>query len=519
MRKLLIVDDEKNIRLGLKSMIEREFADRYAFYFAGDGEEALRIAQEEAVDILITDIRMPVMDGIALIHRLRDAMKQLAVVILSGYDDFQYAKKAISCDVKEYLLKPIVRQELFQVLIRLETELDQRQSLADQLSHSLQLMDDYMSVQLNYVLMHDELTAPDIRERLSKAGLGWMDQGYYVGLLKMTGNGQTDHRISYHCRIDDVLEDAEGMNCIRVYDKHGRMIIVAERREILHRMTEQLSCEQFFTIHLGISEAMKGMEQIQQGYAEAGKALSYFLLQPCCGAIEYGTIQGKDMSYTLPVEDLKKIGNMLGTGREAEMMRLLLHVFHTKDIARYDISYLEGISRALNEFVFDKVFEIYGDASIEILKLYKWVGNIYNFDTYHDYVHNVKSLLLRLNDYVGQVRSVHHEHTEMHQALQYIHDHFHQDLNMAMVSNHVSLNYSYFSQAFKEFTGDTFVSYLRKLRIERSKELLGRTDQKVYEISAQVGFENVKHFTRVFREMEGISPLEYRTQQEIMEGR
>ncbi|WP_152396440.1 response regulator transcription factor [Paenibacillus guangzhouensis] len=519
MRKLLIVDDEKNIRLGLKSMIEREFADQYSFYFAGDGEEALRIAQEEQVEILITDIRMPVMDGIELIHQVRDVMKHLAVVILSGYDDFQYAKEAIRCEVKEYLLKPIVRQELFQVLTRLESELNQRQVIADQLTHAMQLMDDYKSVQLNYVLMHEELTAADMRERLSKAGLDWLDHGYYVGIMKMTASGQPDHCVPYGCKIDDALEDAGGMNCIRVNDKNGRMVIIAEQRDMLYRMTNQLSCEPFFAYRMGISEAMIGMEQIRQGYAEACKALCYYLLQPCCGAIEYGTIRGREANYHLPIDDLKKIANMLGTGREAEMMRLLLHVFHTKDIARYDICYLEGLSRSLNELVFDKVFEVYGDASIEILKLYRWVGNIYNFDTFHDYIHNVKSLLLRLNDYVGQVRSVHHEQKEMHHALQYIHDHYHQDLNMAMVSNHVSLNYSYFSQAFKEYTGETFVSYLRKLRIERSKELLGRTDFKVYEISTQVGFENVKHFTRVFREIEGVSPLEYRTQQEILERR
>jgi two-component system response regulator YesN len=87
---------------------------------------------------------------------------------------------------------------------------------------------------------------------------------------------------------------------------------------------------------------------------------------------------------------------------------------------------------------------------------------------------------------------------------------------MTIVSNHVSLNYSYFSQAFKEYTSLSFVNYLKKLRIDRARELLTTTDYKVYEISEMAGFENTKHFSRVFKEMEGVSPQEYRDQRHVM---
>ncbi|MNG12783.1 HTH-type transcriptional activator Btr [compost metagenome] len=104
----------------------------------------------------------------------------------------------------------------------------------------------------------------------------------------------------------------------------------------------------------------------------------------------------------------------------------------------------------------------------------------------------------------------------MKKATQYIQENFDKDLNMAMVSNHVSFNYSYFSQAFKEYTGESFVHYLKRLRIERARELLATTDFKVYEISEKAGFENVKHFSRVFKEMEGVSPQEYRDLREVI---
>jgi two-component system response regulator YesN len=120
MNKLLIIDDENNIRLGLKAMIEREFPGAYSISFAGDGTDALKQLQAENFDMMITDIRMPDMDGIQLINRLQQEGNKPEIIILSGYEDFRYAQVAIRCNVKEYLLKPIVRQELFQALRRLE---------------------------------------------------------------------------------------------------------------------------------------------------------------------------------------------------------------------------------------------------------------------------------------------------------------------------------------------------------------------------------------------------------------
>src|SRR5690554_6484204 len=113
MRKLLIVDDENNIRRGLKVMIERQYPGMYEITVASDGEEALEKIIDTSVDIVITDIRMPGMDGITLIHRINELAIKPKVIILSGFEEFHYAKEAIKNNVQEYLLKPIVREELF----------------------------------------------------------------------------------------------------------------------------------------------------------------------------------------------------------------------------------------------------------------------------------------------------------------------------------------------------------------------------------------------------------------------
>lgn len=516
MRKLLIVDDEKNIRVGLKAMIEREYPGKYSFSLAGDGEEALALVEEEGTELVITDIRMPGMDGIALINRLQERENKPAVIILSGHDDFQYAKEAIRNDVREYLLKPIVREELFETLSRLENELVRKEELSEQLVRSQQMKEDYREGQLNYILLNEEIGEAEIRERLHKAGLDWLDEGFYAGALHLTEPSKLDRRVELLNKIDPLLNGhSEEERCVRFTDKDGRLMILANGEEAFRRLWDPSVGGPYLAVRLGQSERFAGREKIKEACGQAVKALTYFFLQGSAGVIRYEAVRAKDTSYALPQEEIHKIANMLGSDREAEMMRLLQQVLDIRTIVKYEIGYMEGISRLLNELVFDKVFQVYGEESIEILKLYREAGSIHNFSHFHDYYHSVESLLQRLSDYVKRIRSVHNDRKEMKKAVEYILENYHKDLNMAMVSNHVSLNYSYFSQAFKEYTGESFVNYLKKIRIQKAKELLETTERKVYEIGALAGFENTKHFNRVFREMEGITPLEYRMQKEL----
>ncbi|MFB9329894.1 response regulator [Paenibacillus aurantiacus] len=512
MRKLLIVDDEKNIRAGLKAMIEREFPGGYVFDFAADGEEALARIDETGADLVITDIRMPVMDGMALIDALHARKERPDVIILSGHDDFQYAKAAIRYEVREYLLKPIVREELFGVLRRMEAERQRKETAAGAMRDSAAIQAELAATQLNLLFMEQLVHPADVRERLVKAGLGWLDEGFYVGVVKSGEELQGDDRAKWIARVEELTCLSDEERSLRFYDKDGKLVLICGRSEPLERLAVQYRPQNRF--RAGRSGRLSGMEMVRTGYEQAARALKYSLLHSGSGVVHYSDIGGKEVMEKVPLQDIHKIANMLGSGRDAEMNRLLQHVLDIRLIMRYDISYLEGISRALNEHVFDRVFRQYGEESVDILKLHKQVGDLYSFDQFHDYYRSVESLLQLVSDYVGRMRHVHHERGDLQRAIDYIHEHYQRDLNMAMVSNYVSLNYSYFSQAFKDYTGETFVSYLRKLRMQKAKELLAGTNMKVYEISEQAGFDNVKHFTRVFREMEGVTPLEYRAVRE-----
>ncbi|MFC4600707.1 response regulator [Cohnella hongkongensis] len=509
MRKLLIVDDERNIRLGLKKMIESERPGVYSIRLAADGRQALEEHGREPADILLTDIRMPHMDGIELIRRLAELGQPPVLLILSGYDDFQYAKEAIKHKVKEYLLKPIVREDLFAVLGKADAELEERDALRDRLGETDKYRYGMRINTLRHIWSAPALAPQEVEALAREAGLEEFESGYSVGILDAPG-----HQRHVLKGMEYLAAFGREAANLALEDKEGRLVALVSREELLTGMVRELLSGSGGpgTFSAGLSGRGAGLGELKLKYEEARHALKYrLLLGRSDGAlIRHDRLDGRERDYPVPAGTVARLANMMGTDRVPEMKALLQELFAADAIARADIRYFEEVGRLLNESIFDQVFHTYGEASVEIIKMYKLAGSLYNFTDIQDYIHCVQNLLLGLNDYVRHLRSVHVDRRDMDRALDYIHANYAKNLNMAMVSNHVSLNYSYFSQAFKEFVGVSFVQYLKNLRIAKAKELLEQTELKVMEIGERAGFDNTKHFNRVFRETVGVSPLEYR---------
>jgi two-component system response regulator YesN len=508
MRTLLIADDERNIRLGLQAMIEREFPGAYRIMLAADGKQALHQYEREPADILITDIRMPEMDGIALIRELAERPGAPAVIILSGYDDFQYAKEAIKHKVREYLLKPIVREDLFAMLRRIEEEFTREEAIQGRLNTTDRYREAMRVRTLEYLFARADIGTEEIRSRCLEAGLDEFEPSYCLGIFDPLREPRI--RIKGQEYLSGHTEDGTFLS---LEDKDGRLVVLTSRPEHIRALSDFLtaSCgkESFAA---GISEEGREIGEVKTKYEEARHALKYRLLSGRSdpALLQYSQLKHRDRSCRVPEEAIRKLANMLGTGREKEMKALLLEMFEPKRLAEADISYFEGVSQALNEWVFDQIFRTYGEASVEIIKMYKLAGSLYHFASIQDYIHNVEGLLLGLNDYIRDLKNAHFDQKEIARAVQYIHEQYDKDLSMTIVSNHVSLNYSYFSERFKEYTGVSFIPYLKRVRIDKAKELLARSDLRIHEIAARVGYENPKQFNRVFREAEGITPMEYR---------
>ncbi|AWB43196.1 DNA-binding response regulator [Paenibacillus sp. CAA11] len=511
MRKLLIVDDEKNIRLGLASILSRQFPRQYSFLHASNGEEALSLVRREQPDMIITDIRMPGMDGLALIRSIRECGSTAAIIILSGYDDFAYAKAAIPYQIKEYLLKPIVREELFRAMERSEAELQRDQQVQDKLAHIREDRQQMRCLQLLRLLGEEELDELAAAKLQQELGLPPHSSGYAVCILKLPGE-----RIKEHQALEILAQLRDSEQPAYVVDADGHLTFPVQGHQEALRLKSALEAAVYPDFIIGVSEQIFRIQAFKEGYKQAKAAIKYSLLQePACPALfYYDHIKNHTRAYSIPLEAIRRLFNMLGTGRDHEISSLWHELLYTGRKPDYDIAYLEEISTQVNRIVFDQAFLEFGNAAEDVLKQYKQSENLYRFRTLYEYYQQTLRLMLRLSEYIQQMRSVHREdqpQPEMEKAVKFIHEHFNKNLNMAIVSNHISLNYTYFSQAFKEYTGESFVMYLKKVRIAEAKRLLENSRLKVYEISARVGFEQVKQFHRVFRELEGISAEEYRS--------
>ncbi|MFP4979394.1 response regulator [Paenibacillus sp. CN-4] len=508
MMKLLIVDDEKNIRYGLQTMIEREYPGVYSISTAGNGQEALEGFLEERADLIITDIRMPVMDGIQLIEQIaahRNGGTGPEVIILSGYDDFEYAKSAIRYRVKDYLLKPIRRDELFGALESIAREREEREQNARRQELAAEGMQrELLAGRLRQLFAEaaDPEGIPDfpgLRFPLTAGAVSFrQDDGTPVKpaeLQSLTGHlgGPLEKRFE-----------------AAVTDLEGRLILLSRGRERFTELSRQAAAKGMTGFLIGIGRECGNAGELRSSYREACRALQYTFLYPQSGLMTYEDLGGQRLSFPPPDEELRKLLNMLGTGREKEMKMLLAAIFHTDHLGEIDLSYLELAGRRMNERVLDEVFRTHGEASMEVLKLYRQVGNMYQFRSFHDYYRALEHLLSSVSEYIAGLRSAHTGNSDIEAAIRYIEQHYHRPLNMATVSNHVSLNYSYFSEAFKAYTGESFVVYLKKVRIGHAKRLMAEGRRKLAEIGEAVGFENSKQFARVFKELEGISPGEYK---------
>lgn len=518
MAKLLIVDDEKNIRFGLKAMIERDFPGKHLLMTARHGAEAFELFRAEGADIVITDIRMPVMDGIALIEKLAAETPQgqpgrrPIVIILSGYEDFEYAKAAIRYQVMDYLLKPIRRDELFAALRKSEEELGKRTELAEQLAVTEAYRVQLQSKRLQDMLLREDAPPDtDTHKLCEEIGFERYAIPFAVSIINYKyEDGRQMKREELQRLAEHMLSSVNGQLNASFQDHEGRVVLIGGPQRKFAEMAKLAEEKELDGLLMGISEEGSRPEEIVSCYREARKSLDYTFIYPKTRLIWYSELSDARLSYPVPEEEIRKLGNMLGTNREKEIGELLHDIFKLDRLAGIDIAYLEAVGKRINEQVLDEVFRVYGEASVEVLKLYRKVGNMASFRHFHDYFRSLKQLLLDLDKYIQGIRSAHGGHEEMRAAVAYIEDNYHRALNMAMVSNYVSLNYTYFSEAFKAYTGESFVVYLKKVRIRKAKEMIGTGTLKLSEIGAAVGFENTKQFSKVFKELEGISPYEYR---------
>jgi len=487
MKTLLIVEDEKLIRQGIKTMVMRSGVPVDLIMECTNGEAALEVVKEQQIDVMFTDIRMPKMDGIELVRRIHEEVENPPeMVAISGFDDFSYAVEMMRNGVREYILKPVEREKVVEVLKKLDKEISEKESnIINERRLGI--------VQLRNVLLTDNVNSEEIALLIQKYESSFFGGRYHVCV--MSGDCNVEERDNYFC----IKEINDGN------------VVVIEETNLAMFLRNELPEE-----YVGISGSHQGLAELRKAYVEAEAARLHV----------FATGSQKQM-YFEDMESLPKIrAELLATGEKqleesAHMHRLQrIGTDKTEELTTLWEKFFETVKREhirstdflreMEKFIEEAKGFYRNSLNDEDIEALSQLSHILKYDTLNDYEEAFLSWVMAFHERINQKDDEDKNLQKIEQALAYVAENYKNDLNMAVVSNHISMNYTMFSYCFKQYTGKNFTTYIKEVRVNEAKRLLTETDMKVIDISWEVGYENEKNFMKVFKSVCGVSPSEYR---------
>ena len=521
MYKVFLVDDEIVVREGIRSNFPWENSDFELVGEAPDGEIALSMLQDIRPDILITDIRMPFMDGLELCRAVSATMPWLYIVILSGYDDFAYAQEAISLGVKEYLLKPVSGEELLQVLNRIGDRIseDKRRqasmrSFKDQIASSSQL--------LREKLLSDLLCGADANDILSRARalqMSLVARQYLCMLVDPARDHAEGEEMNAMQRLLCRLADSSGGAAL-VCSMHDffAMIVMGDDAHDLEERTYglaqavQYDVEKNTSFHplLAIGPAVTQLNQLTDSFVRAREILRRRALRSA-GPRIVDTQEDHEI-HSLPLADLKAlpIYEQLKLAKQDDAGELLdkyVESFgetaaQSKLMANYIlVDVVLAASRIIREGGGEPQQVIPDALSLQGLE------NARSLDEALSIARDALKRALAFRDDHDDTRYS----RVIRQAKAYIGEHFkNPDLTLHDVADYVALSNNHFCTVFSQETGVTFTEYITNVRIEKAMELLRDSALRTSDVAFQVGYNDPHYFSYLFKKTVGVTPRDYR---------
>ncbi len=536
MYRMMIVDDKDDIIQGIRSMGRWPEIGVEITGWANNGEEALAVMEENKPQIVITDIKMPVMDGLQLTQSIKKRYPEIKVIILSGYDEFQYAQQALKLGAEEYLLKPIRIHQLQEVILRVIHKLkdeklkqEEETKVLERLAQSLPLLRDKFLQRL--LEEPGSLNEEEVCQRLNFLEVDLYPE--YLAVLAV----EIDH---YNGVIDpNSYRQMEllGQNLIQLkaefHREAGKSIIFTDKKErfgwivsvpglnhlpetnqTVFALAENISIlaqeKAKVTVSIGIGRFYAGFLQLFHSYQEAVEALSHKFLLGANQIIHIDDVlPDPKLHFHYPLELERELLVSLKAGTRQEGMHLLDSYFEVLDqyavcspklIKKYLTGLVASISRILLEMNIDELQLTGGEEDL--------LTQITQLDT----LEKTKPWLGKLIEGIYLVSSCEKKHktqTKMEKAKGYIGEHMADEISLHAVANFIDLSPNYFTTLFKEYTGETFMDYVIRVRIDKAKELLTTGQFKVYEVANTVGYSDARYFSEIFKKWVGMAPAEY----------
>lgn len=506
--KILIVDDEPIICRGLKDTIPWEKYNVEVIGTAFDGGEAIRIIkQTNDVDIVLTDVRMPNIDGIQLATYLCKQHPRVRTIIISGYDEFAYAQKAVKLGVEDYILKPVDIDELVQKIIKITNEIEQERKEAKNV-----YLTNLKNVIFQQISGYPGTTQESKYKHVTIYPFITMHQDYIQKVGQQTSDEIANFKYSWRNSIDDLLNKNgfESMSifthenllltCIKVNKEQG---ILEEILSIVSSGIHNINSLWFIgsdrIIHL--SELKKEFKKLKDEVKYV--ATTHSSIFHIVGHHKY------DGTKEYPYELESKLIDSVFRVEESKLKHLSDDLF---DYFKDNDYFLEEIVQVCREILLkisNRYESLVGKNSKQLTFLYKRDIDVYIYNSYEILQKLFLDDLFIVTEKLD-LEKIRKDDWIIKQAVEYIKEYYHTDIKVQEVAEVVNISPNYFSSIFKQVTGKYFKEYINQLRIDEAKSLLAETPFKVREIAEQVGFHEYKYFVEVFKKFTGMTPTDYR---------
>lgn len=537
MYKLMIVEDELLMRVGIRSMLNWE---EYGFCIAGEasnGKEALELALEKVPDLIITDIRMPVMDGLALIKQLSPSLKNCKYVILSNFDELDYVKNALKFGATDYLIKSeINEQSLIELLTNIREKLQSEQHplnalpyVSSDYSKSIRYLKDSFFQDIVSGFTHEKeliTKAKELHFRIQSDQLvviKFIVNHYEKVKRKYIEKGEKLLRFSILNIMEEVIPSRWAKE-IFVESSSEYWVVVnvrsdteahADLNKLIRKVLTSLKDFMNLSLTAGVSSICFGFESLRRASQEAEFALKerFFTGE----------------SHILYVEDVREtpskddVENLLSPQQEQHFMKICMS--KNKEKAR---QFLEEIYidlktvRAGENSIRKQYLTLLETMHAHLLnstsrsKLSMTEKSPYeivlNGEHWKDIHENVLTYITETFNASSQVT---HELKYTDLAIDIINSYYAEDLSLQGVASQINVNPSYLSRLFKQEKKENFISYLTRVRIDHAKAFLLSKELRIYEIADKVGYHNYTYFSKIFKKNTGLTPEEYREQQHV----
>ncbi|WP_274651180.1 response regulator transcription factor [Paenibacillus humicola] len=528
---VMIVDDEILVRIGVKSIIPWK---QYEFEVVGEaenGERALALARELQPDIMITDIKMPLLNGIELIQAMKAEQLETKFVVLSSYGDFNYVKEAMQLGAEDYILKLNMEPEqLLDILNKIKEKIERERSERAGRQQNLNQYQTYLpslrESLFNRILFGYFKSNEDIAEQLDLMHVVLPQRNIFCLLTqvdsieiirKYTENDLYVISYSISNIMQEIVNEFQWGYVFAVNPLEFAIIYADDTvsgvgtpeekiRDMAERIHSALKTYLNISIAIGVGGGQKTYADIRIGYRQASTALEHGFALPKGSTIFFSRLPASlpstgsafdqefaALEQAFVFDDLDKIIDLLET-----MGRSLLRCTQITKMS------IQGFCSSIY-FMFQALMKRKDvspkDPDWAVIPPDKFL----KLQDYADWILQVKNTAerMRLLDC----------HTMITKAKQFIHEHFNENISLQTVADHVHLSANYLSHVFKRETDENFIDYLIGIRIRHAKSLIRSTDSLIYEIGESVGYRDLYYFSKLFKKVTGMTPSQYRNAQ------